>query len=118
MKQRIKKFGLLCILVAVIFVSCNQEEKTGDLIVYVEDINGNPIVNETVYLYLNEADFNNVIFSDSEVTNSQGRVEFKFLDPGVHYVDCDFNNAAGGVTTVTGSGSVSAGFETTITINP
>lgn len=118
MKQRIKKFGFLFIIIGISFASCKKEDQTGDLFVYVEDVNENPIVNETVYLYLNEADFNNVIFSETKTTNNNGRVEFKLLDPGVYYVDCDFDNAAGGVTTVSGSGSVSAGMETTITIFP
>ena len=111
------KFLKLVLLLALIF-GCNKEETTGDLIVFVEDINGTAITNETVYLYNNQADYNNAIYSKTEVTNNQGRVKFSFLDPGVYYVDCDFNNAAGGVTTVSGDGSVSAGFETTITIGP
>lgn len=116
MKKSMFLFVALSITLAT--TSCKKEETVGDLVVYAEDINGAPITSETVYLYNNEADFNNVIYSDTEITDSNGKVEFKELEPGVYYVDCDFNNSAGGVTTISGSGSVSAGHETTITVAP
>lgn len=119
MKLKTTKLFLALTLITFTFSNCNKdEETTGDLEVYVEDVTGSAIVNETVYLYNNEADFNNVIFSDSKTTDNSGRVIFLNLDPGVYYVDCDFDNQAGGVTTITGSGSVSAGFETSITVSP
>jgi uncharacterized protein (DUF2141 family) len=118
MEPKTMKLLLFLSLILMVFTNCRKEETTGDLEVYVEDITGNPIVGEEVYLYNNEADFNNVIFSDSKTTNNSGRVIFLNLNPGIYYVDCDFNNQAGGVTTVTGSGSVSAGFVTTITVSP
>jgi uncharacterized protein (DUF2141 family) len=111
-------FWIVSVLVMITFTNCQKAETTGDLEVFVEDITGVPIVGQKVYLYNNQADFNNVIFSDSRVTNNSGRVIFSNLNPGVYYVDCDFNNQAGGTTTITGSGSVSAGFVTTITIRP
>lgn len=119
MKMKTFKLFLALTLLASALTNCNKEEDTtGDLEVFVEDIAGNPIVEETVYLYNNEADFNNVIFSDSKISDNSGRVIFLNLDPGVYYVDCDFNNQNGGVTTITGSGSVSSGFVTTITVSP
>ena len=120
MKKSIQIFTLLLVSVATSTMSCNKEEEktTGDLTVYAEDINGSLISNETVYLYNNEADFNNVIYSDSEITSNTGKVTFQNLNPGVYYVDCDFDNNAGGTTTISGQGSVSANHETTITIYP
>jgi uncharacterized protein (DUF2141 family) len=118
MKLKTIKLFIALAAIVVVFTNCRKEETTGDLEVYVEDITGTPIVGEEVYLYNNEADFNNVIFSDSKMADNSGRVIFLNLDPGVYYVDCDFNNQNGGVTTMTGSGSVSAGFVTTITVSP
>ncbi len=119
MKIKVLNHAFLLVLLFSTFIGCRKEiNTTGDLEVYVEDINGTAIVGETVYLYNNQADFNNVIYSETKTTNNSGRVIFLNLKPGVYYVDCDFNNAAGGVTTVTGNGSVSAGFVTTITIRP
>ena len=119
MKIKTLKLLIVTLVLLIAFTSCRKDEDTtGDLEVYVEDINGVPIVGQTVYLYNNQADFNNVIYSETRTTNNSGRVIFLNLKPGVYYVDCDFNNAAGGVTTVTGNGSVSAGFVTTITIHP
>ena len=119
MKLKTIKLFFVLAVIAVVFTNCNKEEETtGDLEVFVEDITGVPIVGETVYLYNNEADFNNVIYSDSKVSDNSGRVIFLNLSPGVYYVDCDFENQAGGVTTITGKGSVSVGFVTTITVTP
>ncbi len=110
--------SFLALAVLMIAASCQKEETTGDLIVYAEDINGTALADETIYLYNDEADFNNVIYSDSKVADDNGSVVFELLEPGEYFVDCDFNNSNGGVTTITGSGSVSAGYETTITITP
>ncbi|PKR79954.1 hypothetical protein CW751_12045 [Brumimicrobium salinarum] len=113
--------SLTLFLIISITSGCKKEsieQTTGDLIVNAIDINGTPLDNETVYLYNNEADFNNVIYSKSLITNSNGRVTFLNLVPGVYYVDCDFENMNGGVTTITGQGSVSSGYETEITIQP
>lgn len=116
-----KKITLyLSILLAVsLFSNCAKEEDlTGDLIVNARDGAGSSITGETVYLYANEADFNNLLYSETEVTDNSGQVRFINLTPGVYYVDCDFANAGGGTTTISGNGSVSAGYETTITITP
>ncbi len=103
---------------AVMLSNCDKEETTGDLEVFVKDISGTPLSSETVYLYVNQADFNNAVYSDSKVASSNGRVLFRSLEPGEYFVDCDFNNQVGSVTTISGSGWVSAGFVTTITITP
>lgn len=108
----------LTVLMAVFITSCQKEDLTGDLVVNARDGFGASIIGETVYLYANEADFNNLLYSDTQVTDNSGQVTFSGLDPGVYYVDCDFDNAAGGITNIWGSGSVSAGYETTITIQP
>lgn len=108
----------LAILMAVLVASCQKEDLTGDLVVNARDGGGASITGETVYIYANEADFNNLIYFDTRVTDNSGQVRFIDLDPGVYWVDCDFDNAAGGTTTIWGSGSVSAGYETTITITP
>lgn len=109
---------ILAFLAVTLLSNCTKEDLTGDLIVNARDITGSSIIGETVYIYANEADFNNLIYFDTQVTDNSGQVRFLELDPGVYWVDCDFDNAAGGTTTIWGSGSVSAGYETTITITP
>lgn len=111
-------FYLALLFVVSLFSNCQKEDLTGDLIVNARDISGASIIGETVYLYANEADFNNLLYTTTETTDNSGQVRFIDLEPGVYYVDCDFANAGGGTTNIWGSGSVSAGYETTITINP
>lgn len=91
---------------------------TGDLIVNVRDGQGNSVIGWDVYLYNNEADFNNYLYSEKKKTNNSGQVTFENLNPGVYWVDCDYKTVAGTTVTVKGKGSVSAGYETTITIKP
>jgi len=109
---------LSILLTVSLFTNCQKEDLTGDLVVNVRDISLASITGEIVYLYANEADFNNLLYTSTEVTDNSGQVTFFDLDSGVFYIDCDFANAGGGTTNIWGSGSVSAGFETTITINP
>lgn len=91
---------------------------TGNLVVNARDVQGTSIIGEYVYLYNNQADFNNRLYSKKLITNNSGQVKFENLSPAVYYMDCDFQNSLGGTTTIKGSGSVSAGYETTITIKP
>lgn len=96
----------------------NQTYTTGNLIVNVRDGQGNSVIGYPVYFYNNQADFNNIIYSKKITTNNSGQVKFTDLVPGVYYVDCDYKTTSNTTVTVTGSGSVSAGYETTITIKP
>ncbi|MCK9639856.1 MAG: hypothetical protein M0R39_08100 [Prolixibacteraceae bacterium] len=91
---------------------------TGDLVVNARDGAGTSLVGHTVYLYNNQADFNNNIYSQSATTDNSGQVVFLNLYPGVYYADCDFTGMLGQTIIISGSGSVSAGYETTITIRP
>ena len=91
---------------------------TGDLVVNARDGAGASLVGHTVYLYNNQADFNNNLYSQTAITDNSGQVVFENLSPAIYYVDCDFTNTLGQTIVVTGSGSVSAGYETTVTIRP
>jgi|GEM_PF-2553680 len=96
----------------------DQTYTTGNLVVNVRDGQGNSVIGRDVYLYNNEADFNNYLYSEKKKTNNSGQVKFENLSPGVYWVDCDYKTVAGNTVTVKGKGSVSAGYETTITIKP
>ena len=71
----------LAILMAVLVASCQKEDLTGDLVVNARDGGGASITGETVYIYANEADFNNLIYFDTRVTDNRGQVRFIDLDP-------------------------------------
>ncbi len=108
---------ILLLFLSVIAIGC-QKNKTGDLVVYAEDNMSTPIVGEYVYLYNSLENFNNVTYDDLSTTDSDGKVKFSNLEPGVYYVDLDFDNAVGGTTTIQGSGTVKKKHITTITIRP
>jgi hypothetical protein len=101
---------------------CRKEivivDETGDLVVNARDGIGSSLIGSKVYLYENIADFNNGIYFQTRITDNSGQVRFDNLYPGVYYVDCDFENTLGLTITIYGSGSVSAGYETTVTIKP
>lgn len=122
---------LLLLVPFIVLTSCKKEKVTpssqivyplgntkGSLIVNARDSYGNSIIGEEVWLYRNEADFINEIIYLTAETNNSGQVRFSALDPGVYYVDCVFENTAGGYTYIKGKGAVSAGYETTIIIRP
>jgi hypothetical protein len=109
---------VLFLFLPLLMLSCKKDPTTGDLIVNARDIEGTSVVSESVYLYNSEADFNNVIYSKKLTTDNSGQVKFSELTPGIYYVDCDFVDQLNNTITITGSGSVSAGYETTITIQP
>ncbi|MCK9414376.1 MAG: hypothetical protein M0Q53_18895 [Prolixibacteraceae bacterium] len=92
--------------------------ETGDLVVNARDGAGASLVGHTVYLYNNQADFNNNLYSQTRITDNSGQVVFLNLYPGIYYADCDFTGMLGQTIIISGSGSVSAGYETTITIRP
>lgn len=96
----------------------NQTYTTGNLIVNVRDGVGNSVTGYYVYLYANNADYINRIYTSKQKTNNSGQVTFTNLSPAVYYVDCDYETVSGSTVTVKGSGAVSAGYETTITIKP
>ena len=96
----------------------NPTYTTGDLIVNVRDGQGNSVIGWDVYLYTNEANWNNRLNTTKLTTNNSGQVKFENLSPAVYWVDCDYKTVAGNTVLVKDSGSVSAGYETTITIKP
>lgn len=120
MKKTIFYFLLFFSLISV--SGCRKEteyiEPTGSLVVNARDGVGTSLIGKTVYLYNNQADFNNSVFSQSRITDNSGQVIFGNLLPAVYYVDLDFTNTSGQVVVIFGSGSVSAGYETTVTIRP
>jgi hypothetical protein len=119
-KKAILHFLLIFTLFSVI--ACRKEivvaVETGDLVVNARDGAGTSLVGHTVYLYNNQYDFNNNLYSETRITDNSGQVVFLNLYPGVYFVDCDFTGMMGQTITIIGSGSVTAGYETTITIRP
>jgi len=117
-----KKTVLYFLLILISVVGCRKEtlviETTGSLVVNARDGAGTSLIGSTVYLYNNYADFNNNLYSQTRITDNSGQVVFENLSPAIYYVDCDFTNTLGQTIVVTGSGSVSAGYETTVTIRP
>lgn len=90
----------------------------GDLVVNVRDGQGNSVIGYEVWLYKSQADFDNANYSKILTTNNSGQVTFTDLSPQKYWVDCQYNLVGGGTTTVEGSGTVTAGYITTITIKP
>lgn len=118
MKQVLFYFLLLFTLISVSGCQKSIEEPTGIMVVNVRDGAGASIIGETVYLYYSEDDFNNNIYSETQVTDNSGQVRFEYLIPSLYFVDCDFESTSGQIITLSGYGSVSAEYETTITIIP
>ena len=117
-----KKTVLYFLLILISVVGCRKDtliiNTTGSLVVNARDGAGTSLIGKTVYLYDNQADFNNSIYSETRITDNSGQVVFENLQPAIYYIDCDFTNSLGQIVVVTGSGSVSAGYETTVTIRP
>jgi hypothetical protein len=120
--MRLAIFYFLLLLTLVGASGCRKEviivDETGDLVVNARDGAGTSLIGSTVYLYDDLSDFNNSIYAQTRITNNSGQVRFDNLYPGVYYVDCDFENNYNQIIVIFGSGSVSAGYETTVTIRP
>ncbi|MCL4484508.1 MAG: hypothetical protein M1445_18165 [Bacteroidetes bacterium] len=120
MRQTIFYFFVFLTLISV--SGCRKEkaivDTTGDLVVNARDGIGTSLIGSTVYLYNNQSDFNNNLYSQTRITDNSGQVRFLNLYPATYYVDCDFTSTSGQTITITGSGYVSVGYETTITITP
>lgn len=73
-----KSFSILFLtLITLISVSgCKKEEKTGSLVVNARDGASNSLDGEEVFLYNNQADFNNRIYSKKQVADNSGQVKF------------------------------------------
>ena len=93
-------------------------DSTGDLVINARDGVGASLIGKTVYLYDNQYDYDNFLYSDTQVTNNSGQVRFEFLTPGVYYFECDFENTYGETVTISGSGNVFEGNETTVLLMP
>jgi len=93
-------------------------DPTGDLVINARDGVGTSLIGKTVYLYDNQYDFDNFLFSDTQVTDNSGQVRFQYLTPAVYYFECDFVNTNGETVTISGSGNVFEGNETTVTLMP
>jgi len=119
MKKSIYFFLFLFVGSLTLMTSSCQKNKTGDLVVNVVDgLNSSVASGQPVYLYNNEADYNSQTFSKTVTTNSSGQVTFENLDPGIYYVDCDWENNLGFTITSSGSGEITKKMTTTITIAP
>ena len=117
-----KKTLLFLFIILISVAGCRKDtliiDTTGSLVVNARDGAGTSLIGRTVYLYDNQADFNNSIYSETRITDNSGQVVFENLVPAIYYIDCDFINSYEQTIVITGSGSVSAGYETTVTIRP
>ena len=117
-----KKTLLFFFIILISVAGCRKDtlivDTTGSLVVNARDGAGTSLIGSTVYLYNNQADFNNSQYSQTRITDNSGQVVFENLSPAIYYFDCDFTNSLGQTVVVTGSGTVSAGYETTVTIRP
>ena len=113
-----KKTFIFLFIILISVAGCRKDtviiDTTGSLVVNARDGAGTSLIGRTVYLYDNQADFNNSIYSETRTTDNSGQVIFENLDPAIYYIDCDFINSYGQTIVITGSGSVSAGYETWI----
>lgn len=113
-------FYILLFFALVNLAGCEKsvEEPTGDLVINARDGVGASLVGSTVYLYDNQFDYDNFLYSETQVTNNSGQVRFEYLTPGVYYFECDFVNSYGETVTISGAGDVFEGNETTVTLMP
>ena len=113
-------FYALLLFALINIAGCQKsvEDPAGDLVINARDGVGASLVGKTVYLYDNKYDFDNFLYSETQVTNNSGQVWFEFLTPAVYYYECDFVNTNGETVTISGSGSVFEGNETTVTLMP
>jgi len=112
-------FYALLFFALINIAGCQKSiDPTGDLVINARDGVGSSLIGKTVYLYYNQYDFDNFLYSDTQVTNNSGQVRFEYLTPGVYYFECDFENNYGEIVTISGSGDVFEGNETTVTLMP
>ncbi len=112
-------FYTLLFFALINIAGCRKSiDPTGDLVINARDGVGASLVGKTVYLYDNKYDFGNFLYSETQVTNNSGQVRFGYLTPAVYYFECDFVNTHGDVITISGSGNVFEGNETTVTLMP
>lgn len=116
-----KRFFLVLAVIACSLIAlngCKKEEKTGNLFVICKDGSGTLLTAETVYLYSSQSNFDNRSYASTATTDATGTAKFYNLTPGSYWVDCDFVNKLDEIVTIDGVATVSAGYETTITIEP
>ncbi|NEW84305.1 MAG: hypothetical protein GZ094_18330 [Mariniphaga sp.] len=112
-------FYSLLFFALISIAGCQKSiDSTGDLVINARDGVGASLVGTTVYLYDNQYDYDNFLYSETQITNNSGQVRFEYLTPGVYYFECDFENNYGEIVTISGSGAVFDGNETTVTIMP
>jgi len=113
-------FYILLSFALINIVGCQKslEDSTGDLVINARDGLGASLIGTTVYLYDNENDFNNNVYSETRVTDNSGQVRFDYLTPSEYYFECDFTNTYGQIITISGYSSVYEGNETTFTLMP
>lgn len=92
-------------------------DRTGDLTVVVENELGTRIANKPVYLYVNQTDFNNAVYTKTATTDSEGKATFYELDPQTYWLDCDFT-LLGIDYVATGTATVEKGMITTVVLTP
>jgi len=113
-------FYALLLFALINIAGCQKsvEDPAGDLVINARDGVGASLIGKTVYLYDNQYDYDNFLYSDTQVTDNSGQVRFEYLTPGVYYFECDFINTNGETVTIYGSGTVFDGNETTVTLMP
>ena len=117
--KKVLFYILICFaLINIVGCQGSLEDSTGDLVINARDGIGASLVGTTVYLYDNQYDYNNNIYSQTGVTDNSGQVRFNYLTPEVYYFECDFTNTYGQTITLSGYSSVSEGSETTFTLMP
>jgi hypothetical protein len=97
--------------------SCSYSK--GSLLVRAVDAENNPLNGDEIWIYNNQTDFNNDTNPISKQTaDSKGEAIFTNLTPGKYWADCMFTDTNNDTQFAEGSGTVSLGMQTTITIKP
>jgi len=97
--------------------SCSYSK--GSLLVKAVDANNSILSGYEIWVYDNETDFDNGTNPIStQTSDSKGEAIFTNLEPGNYWADCEFTDTNNDPAFAEGSGNVSKGMQTTITIKP
>lgn len=117
MKKSILLLWVLMSSATILLNGCSKDEEFGDLIVNVENLLGESMIGKTVYLYKGKGAYDALEYSETAVTDNSGQVRFTNLIPDTYYFEADFE-VLGIDYTASGSATVTAGLETTVTMTP
>lgn len=115
--KSIKYFAILVLFAGITAGLSSCKEKTGDLVIFVENELGEKMEGKTVYLYDSKAAFDEVEHFTSKETLSDGSVTFTELEPGIYYYDTEFT-LLGVDYYPEGSSEVVSDMVTTATLKP